>query len=196
MTGASAGVQWAVASRPLAGDVLSGDLAVVISRDSGVLAGVIDGAGHGPEAAAAAECAQAVLEGAAGQPLAAVFEACHEALRRTRGAAMSLAWLDLRSSTVEWSGVGNVEAVLAHADGRREALLLRGGVVGYQMNRPRISSAPLERGDLLVFATDGLRADFTALVAADRDPRWLADEILARHGKTTDDALVLAVRRS
>jgi phosphoserine phosphatase RsbX len=49
-------------------------------------------------------------------------------------------------------------------------------------------------GDTLVFATDGISGDFLADVSAREEPQRLADQILARHGKGTDDALVLVAR--
>src|SRR5438552_424629 len=50
------------------------------------------------------------------------------------------------------------------------------------------------RGDLLIFATDGIRGGFTEGLPTDATPQQLADEILARYGKGTDDALVLVAR--
>lgn len=49
-------------------------------------------------------------------------------------------------------------------------------------------------GDTLIFATDGVRRDFAATVTGRRPPQEIADGIFARHGKLTDDVLVLVVR--
>jgi len=45
-----------------------------------------------------------------------------------------------------------------------------------------------------VFASDGIATGFLSDVSAKEDPQRLADQILARHGKGTDDALVLVAR--
>ena len=47
-------LEWGVATRALEGQSESGDMAVVVPFDHGVLAAAVDGLGHGPEAARAA----------------------------------------------------------------------------------------------------------------------------------------------
>src|SRR5688572_26628044 len=64
---------------------------------------VIDGLGHGKEAALASRCALEALESRPEEGLAGQMRLCHEALRRTRGAAISLAQLDLEAGTLSWS---------------------------------------------------------------------------------------------
>jgi hypothetical protein len=71
---------------------------------------------------------------------------------------------------------------------------LRGGVVGYQLPALRASVRPISPGDLLVFATDGIRAEFAQGLVLGDPPQQIADGILARHLKGNDDALVLVAR--
>jgi hypothetical protein len=52
------------------------------------------------------------------------------------------------------------------------------------------------RGDTLIFATDGIREGFTEGLALSDPPQQLADRILARYTKGTDDALVLVARHA
>jgi negative regulator of sigma-B (phosphoserine phosphatase) len=185
-------VDWAIATRMHRGQVVSGDLHVVAPFAGGVLVAVVDGLGHGPDAAEAARVAAAVLQEAAGQPVTSLVERCHAALRRTRGAVLSVASFDARAGTMTWLGVGNVEGSLFRADGtRREALLLRGGVVGYQLPILRAAVLPIAPGDVLILATDGIRGDFTACVPVGRPPEQVADDIIGGHAKSDDDALVL-----
>jgi len=54
-------VEWAVGARALEGEPVSGDLHVVTPFPGGVLVAVMDGLGHGTEAAAAAEAAAEIL---------------------------------------------------------------------------------------------------------------------------------------
>jgi phosphoserine phosphatase RsbX len=176
----------------------SGDLHVVAEFDGGVLVGVIDGLGHGYEAAVAARAAARVLAAYAAEPLATLVERCHEALRRTRGAVMSLAAFDGRDASMTWAGVGNVEGILVPADGtparRRETILLRGGIVGYQLPSVRPATLSLAPGDTLVLATDGIHHGFLAEPTPQGTPQEVADGILARHSRGSDDALVLVAR--
>jgi phosphoserine phosphatase RsbX len=191
-------VACAVAAQAMPGEVESGDACTVTPFPGGVLVAVVDGLGHGPEAAQVAAAAVAALEAHAGEPPIELLRRCHESLRETRGAVVSLASLLSRDGTLTWLAVGNVEGVLLRADPAahppRASLVLRGGVVGYHLPPLRAFSLALARGDTLIFATDGLRSRFAEGVDASDTPQQIADGILARHGKGTDDALVLVAR--
>jgi negative regulator of sigma-B (phosphoserine phosphatase) len=191
-------VEWAVAGRTLAGQPESGDLHLVAPFERGALAAVIDGLGHGPKAAIAARAASAALSQRPEAPVTDLIQLCHEELKSTRGAVLSLASFDATRGVVTWVGVGDVEGVLLRASepatGGRESILLRNGVVGYRLPPLREAVWPIAAGDTLIFATDGVGHAFTATIAGARSPQKIADDIIADHGKSTDDALVLVVR--
>ncbi|MBW8815764.1 MAG: SpoIIE family protein phosphatase [Caulobacterales bacterium] len=191
-------VEWAADGQPIAGESESGDLHVAAAFEGGALLGMIDGLGHGPEAAAAARVAAALLESQAERPLPTLIQACHEALRPTRGAVLSLAAIDARNGRLTWAGVGNVEVVLTRADPaqapRRERILLRSGVVGYQLPALRTTDHAIFPGDVLVFATDGLRHEFSEDVPLAMAPAQLAEHLLRTYGRSADDATVLVGR--
>ena len=192
-------LEWSVAARTLDNGMYSGDHAVVKLFSGGVLAAVLDGLGHGQEAAHAAKLAAAELERHASEPPVALLRRCHTALRGTRGVVMSLASLDTRAHTLSWLGVGNVEAVLVRAQPARgpsrEHVMLRGGVVGHDLPPLQVFTIPVAPGDCLTFATDGVRTDFiTAVVAGGPPPARQATDLLSRYAKETDDALVLVAR--
>jgi hypothetical protein len=111
---------------------------------------------------------------------------------------LTLASLHTREGTLSWLGVGNVEARLLRADPKinpqSESVLLRGGVVGYQLPALRASVQPISPGDLVVFATDGIRPGFAQGLALGDPPQQIADGILTRYFKGNDDALVLVAR--
>lgn len=191
-------VEWAARGRPIAGERESGDLYVAAQFSHGALLGVIDGLGHGPEAARAARAALTVLEARPTASVLTLITACHEALRSTRGAVMSLASIDAERGAMNWAGVGNVEAVLTREDPRaspqRERILLRNGVVGYQLPPLRATALQIFPGDTLVFASDGLAHNFGEEAGAFGPVAEHADHLLRAHGKTNDDALVLVAR--
>jgi hypothetical protein len=196
MTAQAAGVAWGVAGRPLPGEAVSGDLHVVETFPTGALAAVIDGLGHGPEAAQASAAAAAALKANPRAPVLSLVAACHAALRGTRGAVMSLASFSHLTRTVSWVGVGNVEGMLLSGDGAaaRESIVSRAGVVGYQLPPLREAAHGVRPGDVLILASDGIRSSFVEDGSVGGEPQAIADRILAAHGKTTDDALVLVVR--
>ena len=163
-----AAVEYGVAGRPLRGEVESGDLHAVIPRPGGTLLAVADGLGHGYEAALAAKLAVITLTAQAHLPLLGLVKCCHEALMRTRGVEMSVASLDWRDETMTWLSIGNVAGLLVRANDQgkvtREHVLMRNGVVGHRLPPLRAATLRLHRGDLLIFATDGVREGFQSQV--------------------------------
>lgn len=191
-------IDWSVASRPAPGLPVSGDLHVVAPWRDGVLLGVVDGLGHGDEATAAARIAVAVLEQHAGDSVISLVQRCHRALQRSRGVVMTLASLNTRDDSLTVIGIGNVETAICRASPemcpRRESVLLRGGVVGYQLPALHANILPISAGDLIVFATDGVREDFADLIDS-RDPMpRLVERILEKKFRGNDDGLVLGCR--
>jgi negative regulator of sigma-B (phosphoserine phosphatase) len=190
-------LDFGVSVRAAAGHAFSGDLHFIKTFPSGALIAVVDGIGHGSEATAAARVALNVLESHAQEPVGVIFETCHVALAQTRGAVMTLASLNASTKTLTWLGVGNVEARLFRADAqhatRSETPMLRGGLLGYQLPALHPTVTTVAPGDLLVFATDGIRAIFDGINRGER-PARLVEQIMAQHCKGNDDALVLAVR--
>src|SRR5690348_2260084 len=130
-------IDYAVCGRPIAGESESGDAHVAVTFAGGALVGVIDGLGHGPEAASAAKSAVSILNLGAGWPMQSLFEACHDALRGTRGIVLSLASIDATQDELTWAGVGNVDAVLHRKDApsppAKDRIIPRNGVVGYRL---------------------------------------------------------------
>ena len=187
-----------IAERPLPGQARSGDRAVLAEFAGGALVAAIDGLGHGEKAADAAAIAADVLAERRDDEPEDLIEACHAALRLTRGVVMTLAWFDLAGGRMSWTGVGNVEGRLVHAAAGpyapTEGAFTRGGVVGYNLPSVRVTSAALEPGDLLVLATDGVGSGFAEALAPGGGAQQIADRILAEHGKPADDALVVVVR--
>ena len=195
---APAALDWSVAARTLPGQRVSGDLHLVKPLDHRILVGVIDGIGHGDAAAAAARAAADVLDRYAGEPAIPLVQRCHEALLQTRGVVLTLATLNTQENTMTWLGVGNVEGRLLRADPRashpRESVLLRGGLVGFQLPALQASVIPVAAGDVLVLATDGIHPTFEEGIHRNAPPRQIARAILSRHSKGNDDALVLVAR--
>jgi phosphoserine phosphatase RsbX len=192
-------IDWAVCSRPLPGEGVSGDVAISVAGADQTVLAVIDGLGHGPEAAAAAECARDVIAVHPEEPPAVLLQLCHAALALTRGVAMTVAAIDCGAREIQWVGVGNVRAKLVRlVEGPGVQLvsraLLYSGTVGYSMPDVRVSSVGLLPHDLVLMATDGIGAGFLADMAIGQPVDRIAASILERHGKSSDDALVAVAR--
>lgn len=190
-------IECGVAARALSGQNESGDLHATVHFDRGAVVAVVDGLGHGAEAAAAARLATAILESNARESVIALMRLCHEKLKATRGVVMSVASFNPSDSTVTWLGVGNVEGVLLHRDSygtlTQEVLPLRSGVIGDQLPSLVASIVPVVKGDTLIFTTDGIRLGFVENLKPDT-AQATADAILASFARGTDDALVLVAR--
>jgi phosphoserine phosphatase RsbX len=191
-------MDWSAASRPMGGQVVSGDLHLVKPFDHGVLVAVVDGVGHGDEATAAAQSAVAILESHSNESVISLVRRCHGALTESRGVVMTVASLNAVENTITWLGVGNVEGRVLRADRSAthpaESVLLRGGLVGYQLPALQASVIPVTAGDLLILTTDGIVDTFADNLVVSDTPEHMASRILERHFKGTDDALVLVAR--
>jgi serine phosphatase RsbU (regulator of sigma subunit) len=186
-----------VAERPHPAETVNGDAYAVHWTGTGAgqvcRLAVIDGLGHGPEAAAASACAIRVLDAAPGLDPVEAIQRCHAAMQGTRGAAMSIAQLDPARGTLVYAGVGNVEAHLWQG-GRHERLIAYRGIVGSAIRTIRPFTLPLGEGWLLLMHSDGIsaRADVEALgLPRPFAPAEVAQAVLAGYARAHDDALAL-----
>jgi negative regulator of sigma-B (phosphoserine phosphatase) len=193
-------IEWAAARRPRPDEAICGDYPIALGIGSdAALFGVLDGLGHGTEAATAATRAAETIAEARAEPLEVLFQLCHRALTDTRGVAMTLARLDFQTAAMQWIGVGNVSAnlVVKSVSGVevRSSARLAGGIVGYRL--PEIPPAPtvsIRPGDLLVIASDGIAEDYFDSIDFAEPAMATAEHILDKHAKSIDDALVLTAR--
>ena len=180
----------------LSGETESGDLHVVAPFAGGVLVAVVDGIGHGPEAAKVARIAKQVMKDYSHENLQSLIQRCHNALHGTRGVVMSLASFNHETKIMRWAGVGNVQGNLLPMDklSQSKTLLLSMGTLGQQIGSVHPTEQAVKPGDTLVFTTDGIREDFPQGLNLKQPPQQLANDILARSARYTDDALVLVGR--
>jgi len=190
-------IEWGSAGLALPGETESGDCSVVELKDNRATIAVIDGLGHGAEAAAASKAAARILTTSPHESLMVLLRRCHDELRSTRGAAMTLARFDGDTGTLFWLGAGNVKAVLLRRGTPAACLdlLVYSGVVGAQLPTIQTSKVLVGRGDILILATDGIDKKFIDSIRYDEaPPQQQAERLLVDHRSLTDDALVLVAR--
>lgn len=183
-------------SLPLAGETANGDAWAVIELRQQAAILMVDGLGHGPEAAKAAAAAIAAMELQPGLRPSEQLTVCHEALRNTRGAALALALYDATTSQLHFAGIGNVSACLV-GDGARRQLVSYNGIVGNNIRKVQEFSVDCAPGTLVVMATDGIGTQwdmdqYPGLSAC--DPAIVAAVLLRDHARARDDASVLVYR--
>lgn len=198
-TAAIAGlIEYAAAFNTIPGEVDCGDRYLVTPTPAGTLVAVVDGLGHGEQAAEASEVAIATLRRHAEESVVGLIRRCHDAMKHTRGAVMSLASFSARDQTVTWLSVGNVGGVLLHQNcvggAPCETILMRGGVVGFSLPALQTAVVRIKPRDVLIFATDGIRCGFELGLSLNVPLQEIANSIRVHHNKGTDDALVLVAR--
>jgi phosphoserine phosphatase RsbX len=196
--GATGHLTWAVADRARGGAVESGDSFVVVDRDRGPLVAVLDGLGHGPEAARAARAGVDAVRRNSHHPVDALLRHSAVAVQATRGVVATVCSFDLPSCRLTWAAIGNVAGLLLDHNGgagsRRREVVQIGGIVGYDVPHPRIATVDVRPGSLLVLATDGIHPDFREVLDTGGEPGDLANRILSSYAIEGDDALVLVAR--
>jgi serine phosphatase RsbU (regulator of sigma subunit) len=192
---ASFPVAVAVAARPYPGEAVSGDAWQIDWHESVCRIALIDGLGHGSQAAAAALAAVAALAAEpALNPVDAVH-CCHDALAGTRGAALLVASIDVSRGQLIVAGAGNVEARLCQNGGAMHLMTDR-GIVGSTLPRVRPVEMALASTWLLLLHTDGIKRRFDPqpLLETAAGGDGLAQAVLAGWGRATDDATVLVAQ--
>jgi hypothetical protein len=181
---------------PLAGETESGDAWALAPMGGATALMMADGLGHGPEAAVAAAAALAMLAQRPGLRPAAQIEACHAALRPTRGAALAVALLDTHAGQLHFAGVGNIGACIVDGGPRRQ-LVSHNGIVGHNLRKVQEFTVPCAPGALLVMASDGVStqwdlAPYPGVTGC--DPAIIAALLLRDFARGRDDASVMVLR--
>ncbi|NML16872.1 SpoIIE family protein phosphatase [Azohydromonas caseinilytica] len=158
---------------------------------------MVDGLGHGTEAAVAANEALAQFQRSRHEPPTQILHAVHQALRHTRGGAVAVARIDPASATVAFAGLGNIAAtVLVHgAQARR--MVSHNGTAGHNARKIQAFDYPCGHDGLLVMHSDGIGTGW-ALDAYPGLPRMhpmlVAGVLYRDFVRGRDDATVVVAR--
>ena len=183
---------------PIDGETVCGDGWAVVQTAERAVMLLVDGLGHGANAAEAADVAIAAFRTAAARSPREIVAELHEALRGTRGAALGVADVTAApdGATVRYCGVGNTVATIV-GDAAPRALPSMNGTAGLQVRAMQEFTQPWTNGTMLVMHTDGIttrwRADAYRGILA-RDPAILAAALQRDHTRGRDDATVLVFR--
>lgn len=181
-------VQTAHLCSPKPGELENGD-AVLVRRvhDRQTMLAVIDGLGHGPDAAEASRAAVNELSGLPEDtPVLEAMHAVHRALRGTRGAAATLCII--QGTRMETCAVGNVQLMSVNCD---LPLVLSAGILGHQVAKFRVSACELRPGARIALLSDGISTRFRLEELRHLAPAQACDFIVGRYRRKEDDATVL-----
>jgi anti-sigma regulatory factor (Ser/Thr protein kinase) len=182
---------------PLDGETACGDGWCVRQDADHATVLLVDGLGHGPNAADAADTAIGVFQATEDRAPREMIALLNEALRATRGAAVAVAEVRRtgEGATVDFCGVGNtVTAVIGSAGPR--SLPSMNGTAGLSVRGLQPFTQPWYPGEMLVMHTDGLttrwRLDAYPRVR-EHDPAIVAAVLHRDASRGRDDATVLVL---
>lgn len=157
---------------------------------------VIDGLGHGVDAALAAREAVRVVSRNEGRGVEETLEVAHGALRPTRGAAMAVAKIRLGSGHVDYAGIGNIVGAIASATSLKRMASFD-GTIGHVVQRIKAFEYQLEAGQVLILHSDGLKSHWKVDGYPDllqRDPFLMAGVLYRDYFRGQDDVTVVVAR--
>jgi len=188
-------LEYASVARPCFGELVSGDVAIVQSRNGTLFLAMVDVLGHGAAAHELAVKIRAFLENEWQDDVSGTLMRLHEAIRGSIGAAAGLASMDLISGKLRYTGVGNT--VIRKFGDSSMRLPSTDGVIGSRMRSPREYELQLGESDVLTFYSDGIKdrfelAEYPQLIY--ESSRTVARKIVRNYGKQFDDATCLVAR--
>jgi anti-sigma regulatory factor (Ser/Thr protein kinase) len=183
---------------PKPGENVSGDAWCYHERVEGVFVIGIDGLGHGFGAHQAATEACRVFEADKHRPSLRLMQLLHEALRPTRGAAVTLIEVDWDAGRASSVAVGNVTAAFINGN-KIKRMAADNGIVGHVMGRPRELQHPCSPDSVLILHSDGLTANwqperYPGLIQ--HHPALVAGVLYRDCSRRRDDSLVVVIRRT
>jgi len=192
--GAGNAARFGAVSVPMAGEGECGDSWRIATEGDTTAVLVVDGLGHGPLAAQAAQCSTAAFGEAPFEAPRRVIERLHQRLAGTRGAAAACALIDPRGPLC-YAGIGNISASLVTPD-KAQGLASHNGTLGLRM--PRVQQFEYQRParSMIVMHSDGISARWDLARKQDlmqRHPATIAAVLYRDHKRERDDATVLVL---
>jgi anti-sigma regulatory factor (Ser/Thr protein kinase) len=186
-----------VVNIPLKGEMVCGDGYFALPGAARSFYAVVDGLGHGAGAAEAAEEALTVLQRSSHESAAEILTQTHDELKKTRGAAMSIAIVDHERKILTYAGVGNISATLTTGSATR-SLVSQNGTLGAVLPRTvQEYTYPIERNTLLLMFSDGLVSKTGISLypgIQGRPPGLIAGVLYRDFSRRRDDATILVAR--
>lgn len=191
-------LELSVFSRPFPGERYNGDAYFVKRYEDKIVFAVIDGLGHGQGAQEAAQVAVDCLENFYRRPFAEILQLCHQRLKKTRGAAMSLCRINLKDRVMTHAGIGNVNTRVYSSE-KTPASFSINGTLGVAMRTVKVDDYPLPENSTIIMFSDGISGRFSPDNLPgflSLKPQRLAKRIMDNHAKDNDDATIIVGRSS
>jgi anti-sigma regulatory factor (Ser/Thr protein kinase) len=157
---------------------------------------LVDGLGHGRDAANAADEAVAAFHKRVELKPGELLSILHDALKKTRGAVAAIAEIRPKEGVLTYAGVGNISAVVL-SGGASRCLVSHNGTLGMVTSRIQEFRADWPADTVLVLHSDGLQSrwdlsSYAGLMA--RHPAVIGAALLRDFRRQRDDASVVVVK--
>lgn len=189
-------IDFGIATRPFPGMTVNGDAFVCVKWNENVLAGVIDGLGHGQFAHQAAETARGYVENHYDQPLETIFNGVGRACQGTRGVVMALALFEWSQQLLTFASIGNIEARLLKKE-EGMGFIVRRGILGVNAPKPVVTRHRWNISNIMVLHSDGVKSHWNWNELSDvlsSPASIVAGHFINRLARESDDATVIVVK--
>jgi anti-sigma regulatory factor (Ser/Thr protein kinase) len=189
-------IEVGVLTVPFPGESVSGDGWSSRTVPGGLLLMLADGLGHGFYAAEAARVVERLIKETPSTSPAVILQDAHDALKKTRGAAVAVAAINCENGSLCFAGVGNISATLLTRQSSR-GMASHNGTAGHEIRRLQEFVFPWNPDNLLVMHSDGLSArwdlsDYPGIW--NRSPSIIAAVLHRDFARERDDATVLVAK--
>jgi anti-sigma regulatory factor (Ser/Thr protein kinase) len=185
-----------VVSVPIKGEDVCGDGWGAKKTAESMLFMVVDGLGHGLLAGEAAREAERIFAESRTDSPGSILQDSHDALKKTRGAAMAIASINFEKGLLLFAGVGNIGASVVSPNGSR-GMASHNGTLGHQLHKVQEFTFPWNASSLLIMHSDGLntRWDLKPYPGIwNKHPALIAALLYRDFARERDDATVLVAR--
>lgn len=189
-------MMFGIASRPALGMSENGDAYLVQEWNGQTLLALIDGLGHGEEAATASKAAREYLLQFRAGDVEQILLGLHSHLHGTRGAVAGLVRIDRVARKLSFCGIGNIEVHIRGEPPMHPAS--SNGIVGANVRKTLRFEYQYISLSFVALYSDGIssRVDLSEYPSIYENPQGVAQQIVDRYGKDYDDAsIVIAVER-
>jgi anti-sigma regulatory factor (Ser/Thr protein kinase) len=183
----------AAISTPHFAETNSGDGVSISYSDDATSILVVDGLGHGNEAAHAAEIAARIFGESPFDSPASLVDRIHNNLVGTRGIAMALVQIDRLLDKLTFIGVGNITGRVYTRYASKGCVSVQ-GIVGGRMPSAKEFCYDWEPGASLLLYSDGIKSAAVLPEVQSKSALLEAAEIYRDFSRTNDDTTVVVVR--
>ena len=183
---------------PYPGERHCGDAWAYAGNQDRTVALLVDGLGHGWEAAEAAQEAVAAFRKRSQSPPGEILNYIHDGLKKTRGAVAAIVEIHPPKGSLVYAGVGNISAVILNR-GTSRNLVSHNGTLGVAVPRVQEFKSEWPADGALVLHSDGVHSrwdlspsSYPGLLA--RHPALIGGALLRDFRRQRDDASVVVIK--